>query len=138
MALIDAKGKILGVVNVIDGMVALIATLLVLGYVMYAHHTETTPQMGEQWDITLLADHPEIAAAVHVGDTEQRRNITIATVKHIRKTDTALELEIRVLLAQSGTAIGKQGQLKIGTAIGFDFPQSTVNGVIIAAQRHNG
>lgn len=136
MALIDAKGRIFGSINVIDAFIIFIGILLILGYVTFAYRAQPTEQIDKLWNITILADHSEIASAVQVGDTEQQQGVTIATVQRVRVASSGVLIESLVRSASSSSSIGKQGPFKPGTPLVFDFPERTVSGVIITAQQH--
>lgn len=69
MRLIDEKGKLFGIINIVDLLVILVALLIVAGAAYkFLAPTATTPPTTVRLEVLLPAVHPETAAMIRVGD----------------------------------------------------------------------
>ncbi|WP_018086325.1 DUF4330 domain-containing protein [Desulfurispora thermophila] len=85
MKLLDEKGRLLGLINIID-LLVLAAILLVLGGAAYkyTHKSAQGERRHLEYVVLVPAVRPEIVAAVKVGDKMVKDNYyTSATIKDI-------------------------------------------------------
>ena len=143
MQIVDSRGRVFGLINIVDLGVLVILVLLGVGFLTVLQQRET-PELAEssrRVAITLQLRHPDIAPMIAIGDREFREEIPIATVTDVmvNRHGDAVRVFVNATLTAKEDAgtytyrnrFGTQ-YLKAGEIFSLDLEKLRVDGLILS------
>ena len=143
MQVVDSRGRVFGLINIIDLGVLVMLALLGVGFLTVLQQRET-PELAEssrRVAVTLQLRHPDIAQMIAVGDQEFRDGTPIATVTEVEmnREGDAMRVLVDATLTTKEDAgtytyrnrFGTQ-YLKAGEMFSLDLEKLRVDGLIVA------
>ena len=163
MKIVDRKGKLFGLINIIDltvliFLVSIIAVIMVFGYLTLINGGSIQAKKWVAVQIKFLGIYPEISGIISAGDVEKNPsgktaakltsivsinpskawvmvdNKTLSAIDDPVKKDIIVNVEV-LCTETGGTFYYKANPLRIGNNVIFSTDLYTVSGVIIGVKR---
>ncbi len=143
MPLIDGKGKLLGILNIIDLFALLLVVLFLIGVIHYFRAVDTnTPQSQPQEisyrnaTITVQLRYPEFAQHLHIDEETTITNLSYVLIKNISTNQTEHGPEAYITFLALGrleneTFFYKDIPLHDGQTLAVDTQNSALSGTVI-------
>lgn len=144
MSLIDAKGKLFGMINVIDLFALLLFVLLIVGLYQCTSRAETKEPLltTVHVPITLKLAEPAIETYVAVGDAETAGDIQFAQItdkkvqQNVQQENESVvsDVYLTILLTgyrREGRIFYRDNPLMIGQSFSMQTDKAVITGIIV-------